>query len=224
MNPIEIINQHSDAIARSLDIMVYSLEGLFEKTVRENPTMGGIREFWARASDVSAESIELAVNKLTAGIDDLRDAVVDSKHVRVSYDDDDSAEYIGEAYEAFGAFFAQAKVFYAKRLRAVVVSKSVGFDSYSADPKIMLRNGQQWNFSQFAYLTTRQLLIDWHNNIKINSYAAAGVEEYSLLTDDPELTYAVFRVDEYADQSAQLFHPRTTKLVGAPYVSTESEV
>lgn len=224
MNPIEIIDRHSEAIARSLDIVVYSLDGLYEKTVRDNPSMQGIYQFLTLAGQVTNESVQRAVDQLQSATIELGSAVIDSKHVREQDLDADSDDTHGEAYEAFGAFFTQAKLFYAKRLREVVVSKSYRFDTYSSDPRIMTRNGRRWNFSEYAYLTSRQLLVDWHNNTKIAAYAAAGVTEYTLMTDDPELMYGVYEVENYPEDAPTLFHPRTTKLVGAPNVSSEPEM
>ena len=223
-NPIEIIDENALSLARSLDIMVYSLDGLFERTVRDNPTMLGVADFWARASDVSLENMNRVSDRLRDAMLELRASLSDSERVRELERDDDIDAVRGEAYEAFGAFFAQAKLAYAKRLRQIVAAKAMGYDAYSADPKIMLRNGQQWNFSDFAFLQTRQFLVNYYNDTKIRLYAEDGVEAYTLITDDPDLMYEVHRVEDYPDEAPTMFHPRTTKLVGAPYVSTESEM
>lgn len=223
-NPIEIIDDNALSLARSLDIMVYSLDGLFEQTVRDNPNYLGLTQFWSQASEVSMENMSRVGDRLRDAMYELRASLSDSERVRELDRDDDIEVMLGEAYEAFGAFFAQAKLFYAKRLRQIVAAKAVGYDAYSDDPKIMLRNGQQWNFSDFAFLQTRQHLVNYYNDTKIRLYAEDGVEAYTLLTDDPELMYEVHRVEDYPDEAATMFHPRTTKLVGAPYVSTESEM
>lgn len=223
-NPIEIIDENALSLARSLDIMVYSLDGLFERAVRENPTYPGIAEFWSQASEVSLDNMNRVSDRLRDAMFELKASLSDSERDRVSDSYDDIDAMLGEAYEAFGAFFAQAKLFYAKRLRQIVAAKAVGYDAYSDDPKIMLRNGQQWNFSDFAFLQTRQLLVNYYNDTKIRLFAEDSVEAYTLITDDPDLMYEVHRVEDYPDEAASMFHPRTTKLVGAPYVSTEPEM
>lgn len=223
-NPIEIIDDNALSLARSLDIMVYSLDGLFEQTVRDNPTYPGIAKFWSQASEVSVDNMNRVSDRLRDAMYELRSSLSDSERVRVIDSNDDIEAMIGEAYEAFGAFFAQAKLFYAKRLRQIVAAKAVGYDAYTPDPKIMLRNGHQWNFSDFAFLQTRQLLVNYYNDTKIRLYAEDEVEAYTLISDDPDLMYDVHQVADYPDEANTMFHPRTTKLVGAPYVSTESEM
>lgn len=223
-NPIEIIDENALALSRSLDIMVYSLDGLFEQTVREDLSYPGVAKFWSQASEVSVDNMNRVSDRLRDAMFELRASLSDSELLRVRESDDDIESMLGEAYEAFGAFFAQAKLFYAKRLRQIVAAKAVGYDAYTPDPKIMLRNGHQWNFSDFAFLQTRQLLVNYYNDTKIRLFAEDGVEAYTLITDDPDLMYEVYQVEDYPDDAATMFHPRTTKLVGAPYVSTEPEM
>lgn len=218
-NPIEIIDRNAEAIARSLDIMVYSLEGLYEKAVRESPTTPGLAQFWANASLVSDQSVAMAMNMVAEAARELYASLSDSE--RVHYDTHtDSANEAEVAYESIGAFFAQAKVSYARRLREIVTARAFNTDTYTADPRIMTRTGRRWNFSEYAYLTVRQLLVDWYNNAKVSYMAASGFKQFTLLTDNPELIDSVYDVADYPQIAADLFHPRTTKLVGEPYVST----
>ncbi|WEU67483.1 hypothetical protein [Xanthomonas phage JGB6] len=219
--PIDVIDSYSEDIKRSLDIMVYSLGGLYEKIARDNPTPQGIREFLVYTRQISDQSVANAISGLRSGIEALRATLDESQalqRVRLIHSDDDSEELLGVAQEAFGAFFAQARVFYAKRLREIVSARAFGYDTYSQDPRIMVRNGASWNFSEYAYLTARQYLVSWYNETKIQDFAERGVEEFTLLTDDPELIHSVYRVEDYPQYAEKLFHPRTTKLVGSEYV------
>lgn len=222
--PIDLIEESANAIARSLDVVVYSLDGLFERAVRDRPDYRGLTEFINQASAISDDNVNRVVARLVESMDALKASLSDSERVRLSERDDDTEAYAGEAHEAFGAFFAQAKLAYAKRLREVIAAKSFGFDTYNADPRIMLRNGQQWHFSVFAYLQTRQMLVNFYNNTKIGLYADAGIAEYTLDTEDAELMFEPYSVENYPEDAAKLFHPRTMNLVGVPYVSSEPEL
>lgn len=215
--PVNILDQHAEAISRSLDIMVYSLEGLYEKMARENPTAQGVHQFWIMAHDLGDQSITATLQKLQSGIDALKASLSDSERDFLAAHDD-SENFIGVAHESFGAIFAQARVAYAKRLRDLVAARAFGTDTYTANPKYMARNGHRWDFTEVTYLNSRQLMVDWYNGVKIGFLAEQGVEEFTLLTDDPELIYSTYRVDEYPQVAAELFHPRTTKLVGGAHV------
>lgn len=218
-NPIEIIDTNAAIIARSLDVMVYSLEGLYEKMARDNPTMHGVSEFWLLASKVADQAVANTLNQMSVAHESLYASLSDSE--RSHFDEQsDYANDVEIAQGAFGAFFTQAKIAYANRLRAIVAARAFNMDTYNADPKIMTRNGRRWNFSDYAYLTARQLMVDWYNGIKIDYLSNIGATEFTLLTDDPELIYATYKVEDYPHIAADLFHPRTSKLVGSAYVST----
>lgn len=217
-NPVHIIDEYAAKITRSLDIVVYSLEGLYEKTARDNPTNRGLGEFWLMSNAIIANGLTTAMNELTEAADALYASLSDSERAHYEAQHDSVFDH-GVAYESFGALFTQAKLTYAKRLREVISARAFGIDTYNPNPKIMTRAGHQWNFSDYAYLNSRQLLVDWYNNAKIEYLSAIGAEEFGLFTNDPELMYTSYKVADYPEIAAKLFHPRTTKLVGDEYVA-----
>lgn len=217
-NPLEIIDRHTAEITRSLDIVVYALEGLYEMTVRDQPNIRGLQNFWMQASDIVTRSTLNTANLLSDAEEELAASLSTPERVHAESLASDTFDVEIE-YSAIGAFLEQAKVAFARRVREVIAAKVYGMDTYNADPHIMTRNGRRWNFTDYAYLMIRQILVNWYNEVKIDYLASQGVEEFTLLTEDPDLFYTTYRVDEYPNIAPELFHPRTTKLVGGANVS-----
>lgn len=219
VKPQSIMDTHAEAIARSLDIVVYSLEGLYEKYARDNPTPQGIREFFALSSGVVRDAQEQSMAKLHQAIDALHASLSDSERDHVALLSSHVNE-LGEASEAFGAFLTQAKLSFCKRLRDIVLAQAFGTDTYKANPRIMTRTGRTWNFTEYAYLTARAAMVEWYNGAKIAYIAGTGATEFTLLTDDPDLIESTYKVADYPMLAGELFHPRTSKLVGGAHVSS----
>lgn len=220
VKPIEIINSHAAAMTRSMDIVVYAVGGLYEQVAHANPNARGVREFWVKSESIASHAVEGVVNQMRSALIALNSALSDANALRASISSDDIEAACGEAESALYALTMQARQSYAKRLREIASASAFGFDTYQHDPRIMIRSGAKWNFSDYAYLTIRQSLVSWYNNEKIAAYTEQGVKTYTLLSDDSDLMYDHYLVADYPDVAESLFHPRTTKLVGAPYVDS----
>lgn len=220
VKPIEIIDTHAVAMTRSMDIVVYAMGGLYEQTARESPNSRGVQAFWVKSGEIAESAVNGVIARLRTGLVDLNSSLSASNALRTSMSDDDIDAACGEAQNALYALTLQARQSYAKRLREIASAQAFGYDTYQHDPRIMIRSGARWNFSDYAYLTIRQGLVSWYNNERIAAYAEQGVKGFTLLTDDPELMYDHYLVEDYPEVAEQLFHPRTTKLVGAPYVDS----
>lgn len=218
-NALSTIESYAQSIARSLDILVYSLEGLFEVTVRDNPSLLGLRTFMVTSQSLSDEALDTVVLKLHEAIDVLKRSLSTSEldHFDSAFDIE---LFDGVAYDAFGAFFAQARTAYAKRLREFIMARASGTDTFNAEPKIMTRNGRRWNFSDFAYVASRGLLMDWYNGVKISHLSDQGIEQFTVFTTEPDAEYGPYKVSDYPELAPELFHPRAPRLVGGAYVST----
>lgn len=219
LKPLQIIDRQATEIARNLEIVVYSLEGLFEITARDNPTYQGLQWFWVQGNDVVARAMSVSLGKIATARDELATTLSTPEREyleKLSVDASD-AETL---YTSIGAFLAQAKVTFARRLREIIAARAFGHDTYNSDPRMMTRTGRRWSFSEYAYLMARQALVEFYNETKIGYMAAMGVKEFMLLTEDPTLIDTVLKVEEYPELVETLFHPRTTKLVGGPYVSS----
>jgi len=218
-NPITILDEHSVAIARSLDIMILSTESLFEKFVREDPSLRGLKTFWSHASEIRERSVELVVSKMLTARNDLRASLSDSERLH-SETHDDTEMFIHSVREAFRAFMSQVQTIYAKRFRDIAAARVFGSDTYNPDPRIVTGSGRKWNFTDYAFLTARQMLVDWYNTSKLDYLTENGYTEFTLYTLNPELMNEVYKVEDYPSIAEKLFHPRTTKLIGGPNVST----
>ena len=218
-NPIDILDINAASIARSLDIMVLSTESLYEKFVREDPSVRGMKTFWFHANQVRLNAVDLAIEKLLDGRSALSESLSDSERVHVERNDDTETFNL-VAREALNSFMSQVQTIYAKRFRDIIAARAFNTDTYNPNPKVITGSGRKWNFTDFAYITARQLLVDWYNTSKLSYLIDNGHEEFFLLTRDPELMTETYRVDEYPEIADKLFHPRTTKLIGGPNVST----
>jgi hypothetical protein len=219
LKPIDKIETAAQSIARSLEIVVLAMDGLFETVLRDKPTVQGLRQFFAAAESVMQQSLDNVVTKLEVTYDELETSLSDSERNYLA-EHDSHVETSQDASDAFWGAFTQVRAAYAKRFRDIIAARSFGTDTYKADPKVMTRAGHRWNFTDYTYLTARKMLVDWYNTVKIGYIASLGMDKFMLDSDDPEYADKVYDVDQYPDLVEELFHPRTSKLVGGAYVST----
>jgi hypothetical protein len=156
--------------------------------------------------------IDVTHNELEASLSDLE------RNYLAEHQSD--VETSQDATDAFWGAFTQVRAAYAKRFRDIIAARAFGTDTFKADPKVMTRAGHRWNFTDYTYLTARKMLIDWYNTVKIGYIASVGMDKFMLDTEDPEFADKVYDVEQYPDLVEELFHPRTTKLVGGAYVSS----
>lgn len=216
--PIDLIDSTAQQIGRSLDIVVYAIDGLFEKYARENPTPQGLAQFYRAAGDIMTTALQGLMVKLTDGQHALEQTLSASE--RAIFDSqDDAAIRFGDAQDTFWGAFQQVRAQYVKRLREIIVARAFGLDTYNANPHVMTRNGRRWNFADYTYLTTRRILIDRYNEAKIAYIASLGAQYFTMDTEDPDLANKAFKVSDYPDIAEEYFHPRTQNLVGEAHVS-----
>jgi hypothetical protein len=220
LKPIDAIDSAAVEVAKSLDGFVYSIEGLYEKFARENPSMSGFRMFMQSSQavrELALDSVMTSLDRITTGLKLYMSA---PEQFFVS-EHDDSESFRELAYRAIGSFLEQVIIACAKKFRAIISAKAFTFDTYTSNPKIVLgQSGRKWNFTEFAYLTVRQLLVDWYNQSKIAYIESIGVKEFTLDTQNIELIGQVYLIEDFPAITESLFHPRTTKLVGGPNVQT----
>lgn len=217
--PIHTIEAVAQEITRSLDIIVYAIDGLYEKTVRENLTPRGIGEFYRAAGSLMVTTLQAVLVKLSNGRTALEASLSDSERTFLNAYADSELQH-HDAHEALWGVFQQVRATYMKRLREVAAARAFGTDTFNPEPRVMTRNGRRWNFSDYAYLTVRGMLVNWYNEAKIGYIASINGTEFVLDTEDPTLLDMVYKVEDYPVLSDVLFHPRTSKLVGGIYVST----
>ncbi len=220
-NPISIIDAQTADIAKSLDMVVAGFEGLFEKMARDNPTSQGLGQYWIMTTQMVAEATQVIILKINAAKSELITSLsVPEQFYLVQQHDSDYSDQT--AYSAIGSFLDQSRVAFAKRLRNIIAAHAFGkiVGTSKVDVWIMDRSGRRWNFSEFAYLTTRQILIDWYNQVKIAYMVSVGYTEFKLDTIDPNFVDNVYQIADYPELAQSLFHPRTTKLVGSPNVQS----
>lgn len=216
---IDVIDQTALEIARSLDIVVYAVDGLFEKYVRENPTTQGLGQFYRAAGQIMVQALDTTMTKMTAAYTSLERTLSASERIQFEALDDSELRY-GEARESFWGAFQQVRAQYVKRMREIIAAHAFGTDTFNANPKVMSRNGRRWNFSDYAYLTARRILIDRYNEAKISYIVSIGATGFYMDTNNEELAKQVFSVSNYPDIAAEFFHPRTSNLVGDAHVTT----
>jgi hypothetical protein len=208
---INIIDTYAQQISRALDIVVYSLEGLYEKTVRDMPNMLGLRNFWALTDGILASAMVGVMASLQNGTDALGASLSQSQRDFLAAHVDDALFY-GAAYESIGAFLAQARVAYARRLREVIASRAFGVDTFNPNPKIMSRDGRKFDFSEAAYLTVRQTLMDWYNQSLVGYLVSVGSETFAIESNQDAM-FDLYPLADYPLVAQELFHPRSDKVV-----------
>ena len=214
LNSIETIDEIANKIASTSDIVIFTFQGFYELIARTNPTQGGLSEFLVYSNQIVQGNLSDITSTLRDGLHTLLERSLSDSERLHFYSVRDSLKVEETAYEAFGAVFVQAKIEYARSLRNVIGARVFGMDTYNPDPKIMSRNGKRWNFSEYVYLSARQMLIDWYNFVKISYIAEKGFKQFNLLTENKDLIDAVYEVEDYPEIAQTLFHPRTSKLVG----------
>lgn len=215
LKPIERIEAVAQEVGRTVELFGYALDGLFEQSVRGNPSVQGIQLFYQQAGGMMEEFTHQALNKIAHGHEALEASLSDSERTFLAEHTSSDLER-SDAVEAFWGAMQQVRAQYTKRLREIIAARAFGTDTYNADPKVMTRSGRRWNFVEYGYLTARRLLVDRYNEIKIGYIVSIGGDSFVL--DDGSEEH--FYVENYPIIADDLFHPRTTKLVGGIYVST----
>lgn len=197
-------------ITRSLEVAVYAMEGVADRHAQDL-TPNGLRAYWAESGVLVDDTAALATQRMIEGRTDLEASLSDSE--RAFLDATDARDvFIQSAQESFGALLAHIRVTFAKRLREqIMVHVFQGIK-----PTVMARDGRRLVFTDMLYLTTRQMLVEWYNQVKMGYIVSLGVKEFTLDPDDG----VVYKVSDYPDMSQDVFHPRTSTLVGGPNVST----
>lgn len=218
-NPIELIDHAAMEVARTAEVLVYAMEGLCEKQIRENPTAHGLNVFMQTSREMSEATLDQVVNKVMNGVEDALEASL-SDSERTFYDARvDSVQYALIVREVVWGAFQQVRSHFARRARAATIAKTTNLGP-NITPKIQARDGSNRGFKEYLYLTARSLMVNFYNEVKIGYMAENGYTEFTLDTENPELIDSVYQVEDYPELAPTLFHPRTSKLVGAYYVST----
>lgn len=216
---IILVDQLARDISRSLDVMVFSLEGLFEKYTREQPDMLGLRTFYQASGQMLSDTLRITLGKIDQAHALLNATLSDSERA-FTQTLTDSDLYAREAHEAIGAAFQQAQSAYLKRFREIVAARVFHRNAFNPNPTVMTRNGRKWNFTDFLYTVIRWSLVNRHNNNKIGYIVSIDGDAFTLDTTDPVLAAQHYMVADYPELAADMFHPRTDNLVGGLYVST----
>lgn len=221
-NQLHLINVNAKATAYGLGVTVAALDALVTQYSQSNPTPQGLNTFWQESNALVASASRTAMLEIDVCIRALeRSLSVSERAFYFSHRNDDSTLEI--AHAAIGAFLEQSRIAFVQRLRGIVAARAFGMRTQLGEPLIMDRAGRRRQFSEFAYLTVRQVLMNWLNNTKIAAMQAAGQTHFWV--DDSEATVtAVYAVDKYPELVDELFHPRAPRIVGGPYVSTQSKL
>lgn len=216
---ITIMDTVSMEVSRTFSVMVFALEGLYERHAQRDPNIMGIRDFHSASSPIISETSARINDQMRAGMMQLQASlsVPERDHFQAL---DDTQNYLDDAQVAIWGASLQAQALFIKRYREMIAA-GAGTRYSATSVQIMTRNGRRWNFSDYVYLTARGTLINWHNNGKISYIRSLGAEMFFVDTLNPSMIMEVYKVDNYPRITDQLFHPRTTKLVGGPYVSTK---
>ena len=215
--PIDVIDQTALDIGRSADILLYTIEGLFERFIRTSPNLQGLHSFNAAADAVLANTMEIVLGKLSQGALSLEQSL--SAPERDLFRQHDARDELhGDAQNAFWGAFQQIRIAYVKRMREMITVKALSAGIPNA--QVMNRAARRWNLSDFAYLTGRRLLMDRYNEAKIGNMVNNGYTRFIMDTENKDLINLDFAISEYPDIAKEYFHPRATNLVGEPYVST----
>ncbi len=221
-NQLRLINSNAKSMAYGLGVTVGALEGLVTQYSQANPTAQGLNTFWQESEALVGQAHTTAMQDLDAAIRTLEQSLsVSERSFYFSHRNDD--EMLRSAHEAIGAFLAQSRNAFVQRLRGIVAARAYGMSTKRVDPLIMDRAGRRRRFDEFAYLTVRQILMNWLNNTRIAYCNAAGYLQFWVQDDEAEVI-AVYNVSHYPELVDELFHPRAQRIVGGANVPPESSL
>lgn len=217
---LHLINAHAKGAAFSLGVTVSALEALVGQYAQSNPTVQGLNIFWQESTALIGASQVTAMQDLDAAIRALEQSLsVSERAFYFSHSHDDTV--LRSAHASIGAFLEQSRLAFVQRLRGLVAARAFGMRATRVDPLIMDRAGRRRQFSEFAYLTMRQILMNWLNNTKIAAVQDGGYDRFWVQDNEVEVV-AVYDVVRYPELVDELFHPRAQRIVGGPYVPSES--
>ena len=214
----ELIDEAAEHLTTDMMLVVNSLEGVYTRVFREDPSVRGLNRFMAETAEVPDAAHRLAREHLERFQE--RTAVT-----RTALDPESpgNPETLSLALQQLRTQSEALRLFTARRFRSALVSRLSIAPPLTGGLRLMNRAGHQLQARDMFYLIGRKAAIDIFNEAQIAGLASEGQRTAMVFHRDPRhATHgALISIDarltglpHYQEVQDKWFHPRSSAVIG----------